>query len=67
MKRYSITDYHKPEMSEDNNGEWCRWLDFIEFKVYVTGVLRGMGAEEEYIEFIFGEFEKLIDCLEERK
>ena len=43
MKRYSITDYHKPEMSEDNNGEWCRWLDFIEFKVYVTGVLRGMG------------------------
>lgn len=25
MKRYNITDYHKPEMSEDKNGEWVKY------------------------------------------
>ncbi len=30
MKRYSITDYHAPEMSEDENGEWVKYKDHIE-------------------------------------
>ena len=28
MKRYSITDYHTPEMSEDEDGGWVKWEDW---------------------------------------
>ena len=27
MKRYIITDYHAPEMSEDEEGEWVKYKD----------------------------------------
>ena len=27
IKRYTITDYHAPEMSEDPNGEWCKYQE----------------------------------------
>lgn len=27
MKRYSIMDYHSPEMSEDKDGEWIKYED----------------------------------------
>ena len=29
MKRYSITDYHKLEMSEDENGDWIKYKNLI--------------------------------------
>lgn len=32
MKRYNITDYHSPEMSENKDGKYVEWVDVAELR-----------------------------------
>jgi len=49
MKRYSITDYHKPEMSEDEIGYWVKWEDI---EIFIRGLEEQLQLEID-LEFYY--------------